>query len=376
MSEDVITDAAQLTPGRLTTILHRAGVLDQGQVRAIDSAEIPHRSLPRHLTIRYSNDASPSAPRRLYLKLENRPEIAGGLGQQEVAAYRALAGHREKLPMVLRCYDAARDAERRISHLLLEDFSSTHLLPSWPVPKQVDREQIIDCTARFHAYWWEHRDLQHFSVRDPNIEFDCTDEQTYQSYVRRYQDAFGYFADFMGDRMAPADRRLYGQVLACLPTLWERYLVERFVVGTALTLIQGDSHWCQFACPNNAATDQTLMFDLECLHVGLPAFDLAYRLPLSWTPEQRWAMEDALIERYLAGLQKYGVRGYDRDLFWLDYRISTLILTLDPLWLFTAQHLDRADRTRWGGELPGHWPAVYRHITSNFHNLHCEELLG
>lgn len=278
--------------------------------------------------------------------------------------------------MVLRCYDAACNADRRTSHLLLQDFSTTHAPPSWPVPKQADRERIIDCTARFHAYWWNRQELGDFSARDPNIEFDCTDEQTYQAYARRYQDAFSYFADFMGDRMTADNRRLYDKVLEGLPTLWARYLDERFTGRTALTLIQGDSHWCQFACPNNAEPTQTYMFDLECLHIGLPAFDLAYRLPLSWTPEQRRDMEDTLIERYLAGLRQYGVLGYDRERFWLDYRLSTLILTLDPLWLFTAQHPDRADRKRWGGELPGHWPEVYRHITSNFHDLHCEDLLG
>src|SRR5688572_13075634 len=100
MSEGVITDVAQLTPERLTAILRREGVLDRGEVRAIDCADVHHRALPRHLTIGYLDGTPTAAPPRLFLKMESRPEIEGGLGQQEVAIYRALSRRRMELPMV------------------------------------------------------------------------------------------------------------------------------------------------------------------------------------------------------------------------------------------------------------------------------------
>ena len=52
----VITGAELVTPGWLTAVLRRAGVLDRGAVTAVDAARLPH------LAVSYSADAPASAP--------------------------------------------------------------------------------------------------------------------------------------------------------------------------------------------------------------------------------------------------------------------------------------------------------------------------
>lgn len=210
---------------------------------------------------------------------------------------------------------------------------------------------------------------------DPNLEVDCDDEAGYAEYARRYQDALAAFADFTGDRLAADDRALYAAIVAALPGLWSRHIAPRFASGEHLTLIQGDSHWGQFACPNDSARDTTLLFDLECLHVGLPAADLAYRLPFSWTPEQRCALEPGIVANYLAELARCGVQGYDHARFWHDYRLAFIFVALYPLKQFTARL--RADTLRdWqDGKAPGWFWRDIALITANFRDLSCADLL-
>jgi hypothetical protein len=365
----VITDPAQVTPARLTSILRRAGVLDGGVVDAVDTSAAPH------LTVSYSPDAPASAPAYLYLKTQRRQNIAGGNGWPEVRAYHAWQDQHDSLPMLPRCYAAAYDEGTATSHVLLQDFSGTHTLPAWPVPTEEHRRGVTNCTAHFHARWWQHPGNQGFGALDPNLEVDCGDEARYLACVRRYQDAYPAFVDFVGDRLSAADRALYEAILGALPDLWSHHLARRFATGEHLTLIQGDSHWGQFACPNDPNRDMTLIFDLECLHVGLPAADLAYRLPFSWTPEQRHALEPDIIADYLHALQCYGVSGYDHDRFWEDYRLAFLFVALYPLKPFTARLRDRTITDWADGEVPAWFWRDLALIIGNLRDLGCANLL-
>jgi len=365
----VITHRDQVTPNWLTAVLKREGVLDRGEVHTVDSARLPY------LEVGYSPDAPDSAPPRLFLKLQQRRNIAGGNGRPEVQAYQAWGKLRADLPMLLRCYDAAYDDDRSISHLLLQDFSVTHRLPAWPVPLPAHRAAVTECSAQFHAYWWEHPELSDFAALDPNLELDCATEGAYRAYTQRYQDAWGAFADFAGSNLARDDRGLYEAILTDLPALWPRYLAGRFATKQGLTLVQGDSHWGQFACPNRPSRDPVYLFDLECVHVGLPAADLAYRLPFSWTPAQRSMMELDIIERYLTALRCSGVRGYGREHFWQDYRLSFIFVALYPLKPFTARLVATTTENWAGGNAPNWFWRDLTLIVSNLRDLDCTALL-
>lgn len=365
----VITNPTQMTPDWLSSILRREGVLDRGKVLAVQTIDAPH------LTVQYSGDAPKTAPSRLYLKLQQRRNIAGGHGRPEVRAYRAWGTQRERLPLLPRCYDALYDEDTARSHVLMQDFSATHTLPTWPVPSLEHQIWVTDCSARFHAHWWEHPDNRTFGTLDPNLEHDCGDEASYQAYARRYQEAYEAFADFAGDRLTAADRQQYEAILVTLPTLFSRYLAPRFASGARLTLIQGDSHWGQFACPADPSHDTTLLFDLECLHIGMPAADLAYRLPFSWTPEQRRTMEGPLIARYLEELRRCGIVGYDHEQFWEDYRLSFIFVALYALTPFTSRLRARTLHDWPNAEAPAWYWRDLALLVDNFRDLGCSVLL-
>jgi hypothetical protein len=106
----------------------------------------------------YEGDAS-GAPRTIMLKT-GHPDRLGdaswGAGRQEVAFYNEVAAAKPG-QQLLRCFEAAWDADTRAWHLLLEDLTDTHFIATaWPLPPTLEQcETIMRARARFHAAWWD-----------------------------------------------------------------------------------------------------------------------------------------------------------------------------------------------------------------------------
>ena len=204
VTKALITDAAQATAAWLTSILRQQGCLDQGDVVGVqkESPYFSGMSVLSRLTLTYSLDAPASAPSLLLLKIPvSEPEwiVTPGQGKKEVEFYGTVAGAMSDAPAV-RCYDAVHCPESGRSHLLLDDVSATHSRPEWPLPPlNVQCEKLIDCIARFHAFWWEH----------PRLGGDIG-ELPGDDFVRRHYEglaeAWSGFADFLDDPLS-AERR-------------------------------------------------------------------------------------------------------------------------------------------------------------------------
>lgn len=172
----LITDAAQATPAWLTSILRQQGCLHQGDVVAVqkESPYFSGMSVLSRLTLSYLPDAPASSPSRLLLKIPmSEPDwvVTPGQGKKEVDFYGTVAGTMSHAPAV-RCYDAVYCPRSDRSHLLLDDVSATHSRPEWPLPPlNVQCEQLIECVARFHAFWWEHPRLGDDIGELPGDEF-------------------------------------------------------------------------------------------------------------------------------------------------------------------------------------------------------------
>jgi hypothetical protein len=101
---EVITHAAQVTPEWLTAVLHKSGCLPQGNVAAVSKKpSAPGFSTIVPLELGYTDDAPPSAPARLVLKLAGAGELS--TGKEEVEFYTRVAAAMSD-PPVVRCYDA------------------------------------------------------------------------------------------------------------------------------------------------------------------------------------------------------------------------------------------------------------------------------
>jgi len=213
LMNDPITDPVQATPDWITGIFRKRGYLNYGRViRARRRSRTTLTSVVSHLTLDCS-DAYASPPMRLFLKI-SRPEATLGGGKGEVEFYTKIANAMDD-PPTPRCFDAAYSFETGQYHVLLEDLTHTHFRAG---PSLLASERIcgpiIDCLARFHAFWWEH----------PRLGRDIGEVLTRKSlgdYVSEIERILPGFLRKTGDRLRVDVRTLLQQALLSLPDLWK-----------------------------------------------------------------------------------------------------------------------------------------------------------
>lgn len=347
----LITDAEQATPEWLTRVLGEKGDLDRGKVTSAQkSSQSTITSVISHLELSYSDDSPKSAPRRLFLKI-SKPDAPLGCGEKEVEFYQTVASAMIDPPTV-RCYDAVSSPEIGRSHILLDDLSETYFQPERPLPPSKQHcEQVMDCLARFHAFWWDHPRL------GKDIE-ELPTEASEREYIRNLEERLPGFLNFLGDRLSVAKRKLYEKVLSSLPRL-----SERLTEGKNLTLIHGDAHLWNFLYPHDPDRNNVYIIDWDFWNVNIGSKDLGHAIALHWYPERRRLMESDLIRRYHDELQKHGVENYDWENCWYDYRLSAIDNLFMPIW-------------QWSAKLsPSIWWDKLEKVFLAFQDLECAELL-
>lgn len=332
--------------------------------------EAAFNSVITHLTPTYSPDVPADAPRRLLLKRNLSAAWAIRDAEREVGFYRLVAPLAAALPMLVRCYGAAFDAEPGTSYLLLDDLSETHVTPLTRervlaldgVPSDDHIHGVIDTLATFHAYWWEHPTLGHGVTP---VSRWYRDRAAYEQFVRDATADWERFIAAEGATFPDDLRTLYERAVAGLPLLWDRYLARRVTTHTNLTLSNGDSYFAQFLCPKAPATGNTYIIDFQSPKADFAALDLVYLFATFWTPEQRREhdREERLLRRYHRALQGCGISGFSWDDLLADYRLMVLLMIFFPLW----DQVNGSKRAYW-------WPKL-QCLTGAYRDLGCKDLL-
>jgi hypothetical protein len=319
----VVVGIEDFTPDYLTERLHASGTLSSGRVTAVRAGEsrttIVSTIVPFRLE--YSADAPPEAPTRLVLK-GSRSGLDAALraaGEREVAFYRQAAALTPE-GLLPRCYDTELAAES--FYVLLEDLSDTHMiLTVWPLPPSVEAcDRIVDTWAAFHAFWWNHPRLG----RDVGAFLD---EAALATIANERRQRYARFAELLGDRLGSPARALYARVLDAL----DRWVTPAYLYSTC-TLVHGDAHVWNLLYPRDGVGSGIRLIDWASWRVGRSISDLSYMMAVHWYPERRARLEAPLLERYHAALCASGVKGYDRDQLWTDYRRAVLGALMIPVW--------------------------------------------
>lgn len=349
----LITDVAQVDDSWLTACLRAAGALPQGKVtHAEHHVSQPFLAVTSRITVTYSDDAPPNAPRHLFLKI-SPPERSGNIpeqGKREILFYQSLIGRGEEdrsLPIV-RCYDACYDDPTGQFHLLLDDISLTHGPLQLGLPS--DREQsnlAMQTLAAVHALWLNSPKLSQFGS-PPTVEGDADHIMA---------DRWGEFVEQMRDRLSPAHRSIYERVMAAWPQLSRQY-----VEAGRWTLTHGDAHVWNFLYPHQPGLPAYLV-DWEALGISLGTDDLAYMMTLFWFPERRARLEQLLLREYHTHLLERGVRDYAWEQCREDYRLSVIRTLFQPIWWWSTDH----PAWLW-------WDRMERVVLA-YKDLACEELL-
>ncbi len=361
-----------VTPAWLTAVLRQAGLLQQGEVVAVEQGTMrAFNSQIHRLLLRYSADATSELPASLILKRNNESTWGKEVGADEVKFYQVTASLPDHPPILIPCYAAAYDEASGNSYLLLQDLSETHRPPvtrdqqigiKEAVPSAIHIEQVVDALARLHAYWWEHP-LLHTATFE--VGYWSRNEGRFELYRQRRTNSWRRVIE-REEVWFPDDlRTLYEQILANLRHHWEQYIEPRFRTRTNLTLTHGDTYFANFLCPKEPATGTAYLLDWQSASFDLAGYDLVNLIAPFWTSEQRRKdqREDKILRRYYNVLQAQGVTGYSWDDLITDYRASLVDWLLIPI-------QDAADGSR-----KDYWWPKMQCLAAAFRDWRCDELL-
>ncbi len=310
-------------------------------VQVTRAFETPPSTLA-HLRVEYSPDAPAAAPTRLFFKAPRPHKLAAG--RREVDFYTTIALLRPAVPLVP-CYAAERDETTGVSSLLLADLSSTHAQPPNP-PSWEQLAAMVDGLARLHAAWWGEPRLSDLTGERPEdllaADFDLN--------ARHWRELI----TLLGDRLAPAQRRIYERFLAAAPAL----LRARLTGGGPLTLLHAENHAGNFLVPR-VSGQSVCLIDWHQYRCWWGLKDVAVLMARAAAPEHQPAAE-RLLRAYHARLLANGVTDYPWAACWHDYRLAVIDNLAYPLRMWQSSHVVAALNV-----------SLYA-----FHAGECEELLG
>jgi hypothetical protein len=311
-----------LSAGWFTQALRRTKTIGDATVTSFDAVQIAQGEgflgeLAR-VALRYDH-LEPGAPRSLIAKFpidapENR-EIARTFRFYEVETsfYREVAGDVElRTP---RCYYNAFDPATHDFVLLLEDLAPARVGNQLAgcTAKQV--ELSVAELAKFHAAWWQHPRLPELAWLPGQ-----NDAALMQAAEESYAAAWDPFVREFGGLVPPEILRLGERFGGRMQRLTDNFAQE------PATIVHGDFRLDNlfFATPEGG--DPLAVIDWQLSSRGRGVFDIAYFVAGSLEPVDRKAREMTLLRMYHDTLTRFGVRDYDFEQCFADYRLCILFL--------------------------------------------------
>ena len=348
---DVLTEADEVTPGWLTSVLRDYGALSSGHVKGVEivtSRKTPP-SVLTSLRVDYSSKVDGTPPERMFLKVPRQERLPSD--GKEVLFYDRVGSEIQGISLV-RCFHAKYEERTGKSHLLLEDVSQSHYTIAWPLSPDRDVAcSAVQSLAGVHARCWQH----------PLLGSDFGEIDTELSMAPYYEskraDLPGFF-DFLGDRISVDRKRSIERVFERAPDLW----IQRIQSGR-LTLVHNDAHAWNILFPRNPKKDAVYIIDWQTYEPSIGPFDLAYMIAGFWYPSVRHELESDVLQFYHNNLQAAGVEDYPWDDCFNDYRLSVAATVFHPI-----HHPIDYD----GAWL---WYPRFEKILSAYEDLGCAEIL-
>ena len=233
---------------------------------------------------------------------------------RETRFYRELA--RDTPLSAPRCHAVDHDPDADEFVLLLEDLDGARIVDQIEGIGRADAELAVDQLAMLHASWWN----------DPALESvpRLCDSPYPEAVTAAFAGAWGPIQEICEGLITPEVRALGERFPELIPTLQTKLSEPPW------TLSHGD-----YRLDNLFFSDDPqrplVVIDWQLYDRSRGPRDLSYLLSQSMEPDARAACERALVERYLGALEAGGVRGYDVETAWFDYRLATLFDFVYPV---------------------------------------------
>jgi hypothetical protein len=310
------TEPGDLTAVWVTEALRRTGTIRQTSVTSIHSEVLSEGRgfTGRVLRLRLGYDAAEDgAPDSLVAKLPSAdPGVRAGLNtlgvyEREWGFYTQIAGV-PGLP-VPRLYYADLDRDAGISILLLEDFEQARVGDNMAGCSDEDVYLAVTHLARFQAAWWENPRLMDMTWLVPiqPAEFEQACRRLWGPFLEK-------FRDVVPEHLQAVAGRLVANVA----------FYRRRLVTPPRTIVHGDFRLDNLLFGAHEGAAPLTILDWQVALLGRGVADVAYLAAFCLPKEQRRAIERRMVETYHAALVANGVRGYDLDRCWEDYRFTAL----------------------------------------------------
>lgn len=306
-------EAAAVDAAWLTERLRGAGVLRDAHVVDVRATPVGAGMLGDSIRYEVLYDRDEGAPPSFVGKFASadptsRQTGAGfGLYEREVGFYREVAH-----TVAIRspdCVSAEHDPADGTFALLLEDLTPARAGNQLTGCDIADAERAMEQAAALHGPRWnderlrDHAFLNVSGARDFVIQVfpDCLAE-----FHRRYDGVLE------PEYMAVCDR--YGALMA----------KAAVPAPTSFTLTHGDFRLDNMLFDARDGEVPLAVLDWQSPAIGLGAVDVAYFMGLAISIEDRRRHERHLLGYYLDRLRSHGVRGYDYDALYRDYRLTLM----------------------------------------------------
>lgn len=309
----LISDPEQVSASWLTGVLRHAGLAPRGRVRDFDSELVGTGQMGTNVrfVLDWSEPAH-GAPASVVGKFPSSDPISRQTGAGQGAYLREVRFYQQLVSKVRirtpRCFfaDIAQNASDFV--MLMEDIAPAEqgdqIHGCGPDRAALALEEL----ARLHAPVWGDAGLDDLEwLSRPGPEGAALLKDLYDSVLP------GFVARY-SDRLAP-------EAIALAKRLGQGLSSWVQAARGPMTLTHGDYRLDNMLFGTGGQTPPLAVVDWQTVAQGYPLSDASYFLGAGLLPEARRAHERALLREYHARLCASGVREYDWEKCWRDYRL-------------------------------------------------------
>ncbi|WP_439813719.1 phosphotransferase family protein [Zavarzinia sp. CC-PAN008] len=324
---------SDVTPDWMTAVLRQAGRLGDGRVTDIAAKGVGHGQVGDSIrfTLTYAGPAD-GAPATLVGKFAAADPTSKATGAtlqlylREVAFYRDVAASVAiNTPRIL---FAQFDPATNDFTLLMEDQAPARPGDQLAGCSAADAAVVMDQAAALHGPRWGDPTLGSLPWLQPNEQVRAMIRQVFPTVQAGFR---ARYADLLEEEF-----QVVGDALAAGVNAYMDH------VAGAITVTHGDFRLDNMLFDVQGGAQPLATLDWQTVALGPGASDVAYFLGAGLPTELRRAHEVELLRRWHEGLKRHGVRDYDWDQCWRDYRLYAFSGTFTAV--FASMNVERTPR--------------------------------
>ena len=314
-----LSDISDVDTAWLTNALREAEVLQQASVVSFEAAAIGTGQVGHNMRYQLKYDQQePEAPATVVVKFPSPDEASRATGvlmntyDKEARFYAQLASGVEIT--IPRCFRVEHDEENHLSTLMFEDLAPAEQGDQLQGCSLHEAQLAVDELVGLHVPYWN-------SERLAEIEWlNASSDEARAGLHAIYQMLWPGFVERFGPRLTPEVVALGAKFGESFPK-WS----QRRDFGPR-TLVHADFRLDNLLFHRDAqgVAEKVTTVDWQTIALGIGTADLAYFVGAGLETDDRRQHEKSLVERYYFHLLDRGVKGYEWQDCWDDYRCFSL----------------------------------------------------